>query len=119
MADARQRLGALTKAAISFEEMCDLPDFESKRRALMRKNDEVFVVAKAGRSYVDKKGELHSQPDAAAMSKCVELGARLLGVIAEVEKRAKAADGESQEVDIMTIIRLIESIGYEVTKKAA
>jgi hypothetical protein len=118
MADTRQKLGALTKAAISFEAMCDLPDFESKRRALMRKNDEVFAVAKAGRSYVDKKGELHSQPDAAAMSKCVELGARLLGVLAEIDKRAKDDPGGTALEDLEEVAKLMRLAGYVVQKAA-
>ena len=116
MADTRQKLGALTKRVDTFEAMANLPGFAEKQRALLRKVDEVFAVAKVGRNYVDKHGAEHSQPDASAMGKCVDIGARILGVLAEAEKRVKAGDQEQQAVDIEQIAGLLRSVGYRVEK---
>ena len=106
----------------SFEAMADLPDFESKRRALLRKCDAAYAIAEQGRSYVkpgkgDKPDELHTQPDSAAMIKCIELAGRFLGVLAEVEKRAKD-DDERRTADIEQIATLLRGAGYKVEKAA-
>ena len=116
-ADARTRIGKLSAMAGSFEAMADLPDFESKRRALLRKCDAAYAIAEQGRSYVDKQGEQHSQPDSAAMIKCIELAGRFLGVLAEVEKRAKD-DDERRTADIEQIATLLRGAGYRVEKAA-
>lgn len=118
MADTRQKLGAIQKAAISFEAMADLGSFAEKQRALLRKVDEVFAVAKVGRNYVDKHGAEHSQPDASAMGKCVDLGARILGVLTEAEKRAKESDEAPRAVDIEQVANLLRSVGYKVERAA-
>lgn len=118
MGDARQKIGALTRAAGSFEAMADMPSFEDKRRALLKKCDAAYAVAEVGRSYVDKNGEEHSQPDSAAMIKCIELAGRFLGVLAEIDKRAREDDGPVRGVEIDQIVSLLRSVGYKVEKAA-
>jgi hypothetical protein len=98
--------------------MADLPDFESRKRALLKKCDEAYALGEAGRSYVDKHGEKHSQPDVAACIKCIELAARIMGVLAEAEKRVKLADDEQRAVDIETVANLLRGVGYRVEKAA-
>lgn len=98
--------------------MADLPDFSSRQRALLKKCDEAYAIAEKGRSYVkpgkgDKPDELHSQPDSAAMIKCIELAARLLGVIAEAEKVAKS-DENMRDVGVQQLLALLRSLGYTI-----
>lgn len=112
-------LAALEKSVTSFEAMADLGTFEEKRKALLRKCDHAYAVAEAGRGYKDNKGREHSNPDAGGMVRCIELAARLLGVLAEAEKRAKDGDGDTRTADIEQVASLLRSVGYEVTKKAA
>ena len=118
MGDARQKIGGLAKAAGSFEAMAHLPGFEEKRRALLRKCDEAYAVAQVGRTYTDSKGVEHWQPDSSAMIKCIELAGRFLGVLAEVEKRAKDDDGAPRPADVEQIASLLRSVGYRVEKAA-
>lgn len=111
-------LGALTKAVDSFEAMADMATFEDKKRALLRKCDHAFQVAETGRNYVDKHGEEHSNPDSGGMVRCIELAARILGVLAEAERAAKNGDGETRGVEIDQLVSLLRSIGYNVEKAA-
>lgn len=118
MASSRQLNGALEKAVSSFEAMADLPTFEGKRRALLAKCDHAFQVAETGRNYTDKHGDVHSNPDSGGMVRCVELAARLLGVLAEAEKRARDGEGETRAADMETVASLLRSVGYKVEKAA-
>ncbi len=111
-------LGALTKAVDSFEAMADMATFDEKKRALLRKCDHAFQVAETGRNYVDKHGEEHSNPDSGGMVRCIELAARILGVLAEAERAAKNGDGETRGVEIDQLVSLLRSIGYNVEKAA-
>ena len=111
-------LGNLEINVMSFAEMADLPNFEAKRRALMLRCEEVFQIAKQGRTYIDKKGIKHIQPDAGAMNKAIELSARLLGVLSEADKRVKDGDEDSRAADIEQVASLLRSVGY-IVKKAA
>lgn len=113
------QLNNLEKQVQSFEAMADMPNFEGKRRALLRKCDEAYEVAKKGRSYVDKMKREHNDPDVGGMIKCIELSARILGILTEAEKRVKDGDGDTRAADIEQIASLLRSVGYEVTKKAA
>jgi len=114
----KRRLGALERAVGSFEAMAGLATFEEKRRSLLGKVDEVYDLAETGRNYEDKNGIEHRQPDSSGMVKCVELAARLLGVLAEAERRAKDGDGETREADIETVIQQLQKLGYSVKKAA-
>lgn len=98
--------------------MADLPGFEEKRRSLLRKCDDAYAVAEKGRSYVDKNGAEHSQPDSAAMIKCIELAGRFLGVLAEVERRAKDDPGGTALEDLEEVAKLMRLAGYVVQKAA-
>ncbi len=117
----RNKLGALERSVAalgSFEAMADLPTFEDRKRALRAKCDETYAVAHEGRNYTDKHGEVHANPDASGMSRCIELAARIMGVLVEAERRAKDGDGDSRQADIDQLIGLIRSIGYKVEKAA-
>jgi len=118
MARAGQLVGALSKAVTSFEAMADLSTFEERKRALLKKCDHAFVTAEMGRNYTDKNGEVHSNPDAGGMVRCIELAARILGVLAEAERAAKNGDGETRGVEVEQIVSLLRSIGYKVEKAA-
>lgn len=111
-------LGKLTAQVNSFESMADLPGFAEKQKALLRKCDAAYAIAQIGRSYTDKAGEHHSQPDSSAMIKCIELAARLLGILTEAEKRAREGEGDTVRADIEYIAGLLRSAGYDVKKAA-
>ncbi len=98
--------------------MADLGSHDERKRALLTKCDAIWAIAEVGRSYVDKQGELHSQPDASALCKVTELAARLMGVMAESEKLAKESDGETKPVEIEQLVGFMRSIGYKVEKAA-
>jgi hypothetical protein len=117
-ANSGQITGSIERHIHSFEEMADLPAFEDKRKALLRKLDKAFTLAEDGRTYTDKKGETHYNPDSGGMVKCVELAARLLGVLAEAEKRIKDGEGDTRTADIEQVASLLRSVGYKVEKAA-
>lgn len=119
--NAKGKLGVIERgvaALSSFEAMADLPTFEARKRALLRKCDEAYDVAVAGRNYTDKHGELHANPDGSGMVKCIELAARIMGVLSEAEKRAKDGEGETRAADVEQIASLLRSCGYRVEKAA-
>jgi len=118
MAKSGQLLGALKVAVDSFESLADMTNFQDKRRLLLRKCDHTLRVAETGRNYTDKHGEVHANPDAGGMVRCVELAARLSGVLAEAEQKAKNGDGETRGVEIEQLVSLLKSIGYRVEKAA-
>ena len=109
-----QKLGNLVQAVASFESMADLVTHEERKKALLKKCDEVWHIAAAGR--ISQRGK--EIPDCAAMNKTIELAARLLGVMAEAEKRAKDGEGETSKADIEYIAGLLRSAGYDVKKAA-
>lgn len=108
----------LVKEVRTFEAMADLPNFEDKRRALLKKCDHAYAVAEMGRNYTDKHGEVHANPDAGGMVRCIELAARVLGVLAEAERRAKDGEGETRDVNLDEVAELMRRAGYEVKKAA-
>lgn len=121
MTNASKQWAILSKQVKGFEAMADMPDLGTRQRALLRRCDELYAIAEIGRSYTDKHGEEHSQPDSHTMLKCTELAARLLGVITEAEKNAKREDGDSRGVEIHQLVSLLRSMGYEIAepKKSA
>lgn len=116
--NARGKLGVLERQVTTFEAMADLATHEERKRALLKKCDQAWDVSETGRNYTDKHGEVHSNPDAGGMVRCIELAARIMGVLSEAEKRAKDGEGDTRETDIRTIIKLVESCGYKVEKAA-
>ena len=102
----------------SFEAMADLSTFDDRKRALLKKCDHAFEVAEEGRNYTDKRGDLHTNPDAGGMVRCIELAARILGVLAEAERAAKNGDGETRGVEVEQLVSLLRSVGYKVEKAA-
>lgn len=118
MASSKQLLGAVSRAVETFAQMADLATHEERKRALLAKCDKVWVVAETGRNYTDKHGEVHANPDSAGMAKCIELAARLMGVLVESEKRAREGDGDTRAADVEQIASLLRSVGYRVEKAA-
>jgi len=117
----RKALGVLERqvAALgSFEAMADLATFEERKRALLAKCDETYGTARSGRNYTDKHGAVHENPDASGMARCIELAARIMGVLTEAERRAKDGDGDTVKADIAYLVDLLKSIGYKVEKAA-
>jgi hypothetical protein len=108
----------IVKEVLRFEQMADLPTFEDKRRQLLRKCDYAFEVAETGRNYVDKHGEEHRNPDTGGMTRLIELAARVLGVLAEADRRAKDGEGETREVNLDEVAELMRRAGYKVQKAA-
>jgi len=108
----------LVKAVSKFEEMADLANFEDKRKALLKKCDHAYEIAETGRNYVDKHGQEHSNPDAGGMVRCIELAARVLGVLAEAERRANAGGEGTAEVTEDVLVEMMRKLGYEVKKAA-
>jgi hypothetical protein len=98
--------------------MAALPTFEERKRALLKKCDHAFQVSEIGRNYTDKHGEVHANPDSGGMVRCIELAARLMGVLVEAERAAKNGDGETRGVEIEQLVSLLKSIGYSVEKAA-
>lgn len=111
-------IGSITKDVLRFEQMADLTNFEDKRRAILRKCDHAYDVAETGRNYTDKYGEEHRNPDTGGMARLIELAARVLGVLAEAERRAKDGEGETREVNLDEVAELMRRAGYEVKKAA-
>jgi hypothetical protein len=108
----------LVKQVMRFEQMADLPNFEDKRRALLSKLDEAYATAETGRNYIDKNDIEHRNPDAGGMVRCVELAARVLGVLTEADRRAKDGDSETRDVNLDEVAELMRRAGYEVKKAA-
>lgn len=112
-------IGSLVRSVDKFVDMADLPTFEERKKALLAKCDQAYAVAQVGRGRTIEKGEQVTQlldPDTGGMVKCIELAARLMGVLAEADQRAKNGDGESRGVEIEQLISLLRSIGYHVEK---
>lgn len=118
MADARQTLGVIESMTRRFEEMADLATFEQRKRALLAKCDVAWDIAEKGRGRVTKTGNEINDPDCSAMIKCIELAARIMGVLSESERRAKEGEGETRQADIEQIVSLVRSCGYKVEKAA-
>lgn len=119
MASSKQLIGTLSRSVDKFVDMADLPTFEERKKALLAKCDQAYAVAQVGRGRTVEKGDKVVQlfdPDTGGMVKCIELAARLMGVLAEAERRAKDGEGESRGVEIEQLISLIRSIGYRVEK---
>ena len=115
---AKTNFPNLAAQVMRFEAMADLPNFEEKRRALLKKLDEVYDVAKTGRNYVDKNDIEHCNPDAGGMVRSVELAARVLGVLTEAERRANAGGENTVDVTEEVLVEMMRKIGYEVKKVA-
>jgi hypothetical protein len=116
--NVKSRLGVLERKVVSFAEMAGLPNFEQRKRALLEKCDDAYAIAEVGRNYTDKSGNPHNDPDCSGMVKCIELAARIMGVLAEAEKRAKDGEGETRAADVEQIASLLRSCGYRVEKAA-
>jgi hypothetical protein len=101
----------------SFADMGRLGNFEEKRGALLARVDEIYAIAQK-RGRITAKGDEILDPDCHSMVKCVEVGAKLLGVMAEAEAKAKKDSG-AEPVPIVALIEMFEAAGYEVKKKAA
>jgi hypothetical protein len=116
--NAKGKLGVLERQVTSFASMADLPTYEDRKRALLGKCDEAYDTAKSGRNYTDKHGEVHANPDGSGMVRCIELAARIMGVLTEAERRAKDGDGDSRAADLEEVAKLMRLAGYLVAKAA-
>ncbi len=116
--NTRGKLGVLERQVTSFVEMADLPTFEARKRALLQKCDEAYAVAEVGRGRTTKTGNEINDPDCGGMIKCIELAARIMGVLTEAERRAKDGDGDSRAADLEEVAKLMRLAGYVVSKAA-
>lgn len=120
MADARQTLGTIERLTLRFEQMADLPTFEDRKRALLAKCDTAWDIAEKGRGRTTKTGNEISDPDCSAMIKCIELAARIMGVLSEAEKKIRDGEGDTRVADIDQLANLLESTKrYKVVKLVA
>jgi hypothetical protein len=114
-------LGSITQSVSSFLAMADLATHDERKRALLGKLDGAYKLAERGRGRVVHKPDSDVElfdPDTGGMVKCIELAARLMGVLAESERAAKNGDGETRGVEIDQLVSLLKSIGYRVEKAA-
>jgi len=118
---AASKLGSITRSVDSFLAMAELPTFEERKKALLGKLDDAYRVAEKGRGRIVHKPDSDVElfdPDVGGMVKCIELAARLMGVLTEAEQKAKSGDGETRGVEIDQLVSLLKSIGYKVEKAA-
>jgi hypothetical protein len=113
--DATQKLNAVRGmlGTMSFVEISRLSTNHEKREKLLSRCDEVYELAQT-RTRPMRDGEM-VDPDAHSMLKAIELAMRIMGLGNEPDQ----GEEEKRETDIQRIISLLDSVGYEVKKRAA
>ena len=100
-------------AAMKFRDVLHLPSLTQKREQMLDRCEYVYDLAEQ-RTRPMKTGEAHD-PDCHSMLKAVELACVIMGI----NKEQEVGDSERRETDIQRIIGLLNTAGWEVTRKAS